>query len=149
MSTNHTQTSDLAGKTVVAVVERDQTRIWVTDATKGAIPEAIFLPEARGRHHHVREAQHHGGHDTDQYSSQYYEQIAEALTDVGDVLLLGHGKGKANSMLMLVQYLERHHPEIAQKIVGAQDVNMDALSEPQLLEIARRWFAEPLHRVQM
>jgi hypothetical protein len=137
--------TDLSGKTVVAVIERDETRIWGTDAANGEMPQEIFLPEARGRHHHVREAQHHGGHNTDQYANQYYEAIANALRDVGDVLLLGHGKGKANSMLMLVQYLERHRPEIAHKIVGAVDVNMDALTEPQLLEIARKWYAEPVH----
>jgi hypothetical protein len=48
-------------------------------------------------------------------------------------------------MLMLIQYLERHRAEIAHNIVGAEDVNMDALTEPQLLEIARAWYAEPVH----
>lgn len=137
--------TDLTNRTVVAVVERDQTRIWETDATKGQPPISIRLPEARGRHHHVREAQHHGGHNTDQYAWQYYEKIATALNDADEVLLLGHGKGKANSMLMLVQYLERHHPDVANKIIGAEDVNMDALTEPELLKIARNWFAEPMH----
>jgi hypothetical protein len=137
--------TDLTGKAVVAVIERDETRIWGTDAVRGTMPQEIFLPEDRGRHHHVRQAQHHGGHDTDQYADQYYEAIANALRDVGEVLLLGHGKGKANSMLMLIQYLERHRAEVAHKIVGAVDVNMDALTEPQLLEVARKWYAEPVH----
>lgn len=132
-------------ETVLAVVERDRTRIWGVDAQKGTSPEQVFLPEDRGRHHHVRQAQHHGGHDTDQYASVYYEKIATALKEAREVLLLGHGKGKANSMLMLVQYLERKHPEVARKIVGAEDVNMDALTETQLLETARHWFAEPVH----
>ena len=132
-------------ETVVAVVERDRTRIWDIEADRGTEPERVFLPEDRGRHHHVRQAQHHGGHDTDQYAPVYYEDIATALKDVHEVLLLGHGKGKANSMLMLVQYLERKHPEVARKIVGAEDVNMDALTETQLLKIARDWFAEPVH----
>lgn len=48
-------------------------------------------------------------------------------------------------MLMLVQYLERKHPEVARKIVSAEDVNMDAFTDTQLLEITRDWFAEPAH----
>ena len=50
---------DITGKLAVAVVTRQETRIWATDATRGQKPETIH--PAAGRHQHVREAQHHGG----------------------------------------------------------------------------------------
>jgi hypothetical protein len=58
----------------------------------------------------------------------------------GKILLVGHGKGKSDLMLKLVQHLERLHPETAAKVVAALDVNMPAMTEPQILAVAREWF---------
>jgi hypothetical protein len=57
---------------------------------------------------------------------------------------MGHGTGRGNAMLQFVQYLERHHSQVAQKIVGQMEVNVPAMTEPQILAAAREWFE---HRV--
>ena len=138
--------SETSGPLVLVVVERDETRIWQTDAQPGTKPEHISLPEDRGRHHHMRQATHSHGHDTNQYADAYYEKIAEALSDAGGILFLGHGNGKANSMMMLAQYLAEKHKDISRRIVGMQDINMQAVSEPQLLKIAQGWSGELVPR---
>ncbi len=128
---------DLTGKFVIAVVTRDETRIWTTDAKRGEVPNTISLPPVD--HHHVREAQHHGGHDSSKNDKPYYEAVSQALRPASEILLMGHGKGKGNSMLQLVQYLERHHHEVAKNVVGAVDENIVAMTEPEILAAARHW----------
>ncbi len=138
--------ADLTNRLVVAVIERDETRIWATNAEKGTKPEVIHQPTNAENHRHVREAQHHGGHDSDKATKAYYEAISKALAPAGEILLVGHGKGKANWVVKFVQHLERYHKDVAQKVVGALDINVPAMSENEILAAARDWFDEPIHR---
>lgn len=128
---------DVTDKFVVAVVMRDETRIWTTDAARGEEPNTIH--PASDSHKHVREAQHHGGHDSSSGDKAYYEAISAALSRASEILLIGHGTGKGNSMLTFVQHLERHHQDVAKKIVGAVDENIVAMTEPEILASARAW----------
>ena len=49
-------------------------------------------------------------------------------------------------MVKFVQHLERHHKDVAHKIVGALDINVPAMTEGEILAAARHWFDEPIHR---
>lgn len=138
--------ADLTNRVVVAVVERDETRIWVTNAEKGTKPEVIHQPAIADNHRHVRKAQHHGGHDSDKATKAYYEEISKVLAPAGEILLVGHGNGKANWVVKFVQHLERHHKDVAQKVVGALNINVLAMTENEILAAARDWFDEPIHR---
>lgn len=131
---------NITGKLVVAAVTHSDTRIWATDAQRGDKPELIARPSAEHVHHHVRQNNVTHGHETNRFEIPYLEGIATALEPAGQILLVGHGKGKSNSMLTLIQHLERHHPQTAHKIVAALDVNVPALTEPQILAAAREWF---------
>ncbi len=138
--------NEWAHKSIVAVIERDETRIWLTNATVGTKPHRIKLPEDRGRHHHMRQATHHRGHDTDQYAPVYFENIARTIQDADDILIIGHGNGKANSAQDFVDFLDEKHPATARKIRGIQKVNMQAMTEPQLLRLVQEWTNQPINR---
>jgi hypothetical protein len=43
-------------------------------------------------------------------------------------------------MLHFIQYLERKHSLLAAKIVDALDTNLIAMTEPEILAMAREWF---------
>ena len=70
----------------------------------------------------------------------YYESITRALVGIDEILMIGHGHGKANHMVRFTQYLERKHPEVARSVVGAVDSDLEALTEAQILAAARAWF---------
>jgi hypothetical protein len=55
-------------------------------------------------------------------------------------LLIGHGHGKASAMLHFMQYLERNHTDLAELVVDAIDTNLIAMTEPEILALARGWF---------
>jgi hypothetical protein len=98
---------------------RDEAHVWLTGVERDAKPETIHAPSEMARHHHVREAQHHRGHDTDHTNPVFYESISAAVAPASAIVLIGHGRGKANEMLHLTQYWDRKHPTVAEKVVGA------------------------------
>ncbi|MGA7836049.1 MAG: hypothetical protein WCA31_12645 [Acidimicrobiales bacterium] len=127
---------------VVVQVTRDKALVWTTGVDPQGRPLVIRAPSEKSHHVHVREAQHHHGHDTDHQNTAYYESISRAVADASGIVLVGHGKGKANEMLRLAQYWERKHPDIGAKVNGAIDSNLDALSESQVLALVREWLDE-------
>ena len=129
---------DISNKFIVVTVTHDETRIWATGIGKGQRPERIFAPD-KTNHHHFRTDAKHSNAAADSQTASYYEEIAASIAGAAEILLIGHGHGKASSMLHLIQYLERKHPQTAHKIIDALDENLVALTEPQILGIARSW----------
>ena len=136
--------ADTTALAIVAIT-RDEARVWNTGIEKGSSPERLHAPSDLGQHHHVRQAQHHRGHDTDHDDRRFYESVAQAIAHANEILLIGHGTGKADHILRFTQFLERTHPAIAARVVGAMDSNLNALTEPQILATAREWF-DHFHR---
>lgn len=130
----------IVNKFVVVALTQDDASIWATGLEKGTHPEKIFAPDEKGLHHHVRQMQHRGGHGTDPVEKGFFDVLAKHLSGASEILLLGHGVGKANAMLRFTQYMERHYPSVAKKVIGAVDADLNALTENQILSKAREWF---------
>lgn len=128
------------GPFVLAVVTQQETRMWFSGMDSGAEHRTVKERNPFDRHHHVRMAQHNGGHDIDEYMPDYLESISEALKSAGEVLLVTHGKGKGSAVPALTNYLEKKHPLIAEKISDVLDVDITRLTEPQLLALGREWW---------
>ena len=43
-------------------------------------------------------------------------------------------------MLHFMQYLKRNHTDLAQIVVDAIETNLIAMTEPEILALARGWF---------
>jgi hypothetical protein len=131
------------GKNVVAVIAFRDSSIYPTDAAPGERPEHIVATDPLGRFHKV----HHGaGNPSGTYeadSPEYWLELTEALAPAGAILLLGHGKGKANASHHWVAYVEKHRKDVAAKIVAEVRVDIDHLTDEQVLRLARHYFADP------
>ena len=128
----------MPGTFVVVAITREEARVWKTGVKPGTKPEKIYAP-SEDIHKHMRVGQHHKGHDTDHDSQKFYESIAKSVADAGEILIIGHGKGKASASLKLIQAWERRHSDLAKKVVDAMDSDLQNLTEPQILAIAREW----------
>lgn len=123
---------------MVVTVTEDEARVWNAGLDPATRPEVIRAPERV--HVHVRQAQHHRGHGRDHDEPEFYDTVAGMVEEAKEILLVGHGSGKANHMLRMVQQWERRHPAVATKVVGAVVSDLSALSEREVLAIARDWF---------
>ena len=132
--------SENSGPFVVAVVTQDEARMWSSGVSPGAEHETVKARNPFDRHNHVRMAQHHGGHDVDKFTQDYFESISEVLKPAGEVLLITHGQGKGSAVPALTNYFEKKHPLLAKKVADVLDVDITRLTEPQLLALAREWW---------
>ena len=106
---------------------------------RGSIPTKIFAPPEHNSHHFRTDPKREGRGDGPGVPT-YYREIIHAIKDATEILIIGHGHGKASSMLHFIQYLERKEPDLAANIVVAIDTNLVAISEPEILAMARNWF---------
>ena len=72
--------------------------------------------------------------------THFFESIASAIIEAGEILLIGHGNGKANAPQAFTEYLNKKHRNLAGKVAGAVDSDLSALSDAQVLAVARQWF---------
>jgi len=70
----------------------------------------------------------------------YLEQLSAAMAPAEAVLLLGHGHGQADGCALLVTHLRRHHRPLLERIVGVVRLDDTALSDGELLALARAHF---------
>jgi hypothetical protein len=129
------------GKNVVAVIAFRETSIYLTDASAGQRPERIVATDPHGRFHKVH---HQAGNPSGTYeddSPEYWRALTEALAPAGAILLLGHGKGKANASHKWVAYVEEHDKDVAAKVVADVRVDIDHLDDKQVLRLAQHYFA--------
>lgn len=138
-------TVNLERRVAVAAVTRGITKVWAVNDPAGTRPQVLMPEPDDQRNNHYRQVQRNHHNETDVFNREYFEEISRLLSPAKEILLVGHGKGKANEMLQLVQYLERYHADTARKIVGAVDTNLESLTDAEILDFSKDWFAEPIH----
>jgi len=138
----------VAGKCAVVVADFNHARIYAVDSSAVTAPEKVVAPDPRGVNHNI--FHHHGnpagGFDIDRPETlEYLKTISHALVPADRILLLGHGGGKANFSHMLESYLEKHHRDVAGRIVANVRADIDDLTDAEVVRIGETYFniAEP------
>ena len=136
----------LRDKQVVAVIDFHQTTIYATDASSGDVPQHLVPSDPAGHFHkvHHKAGNPDGAYEAD--SSAYWREVTDALAPAGAVLLLSHGGGKANASLHWVNYVDKHRPDVAAKVIADIRVDIDHLDNDQVLRLAQYYFGAPLLR---
>lgn len=76
----------------------------------------------------------------------YLQRLAQAIGEADAVLLVGHGHGESDMRHVLLRHLQHQHPALLERIVGVVRVDDSALSDGQLLALAREHFGNQAHR---
>jgi hypothetical protein len=90
-------------------------------------------------HHHLvhrKEANYRGDRVPEETS--FYEEVAMTLVPAQEIVLIGSGTGKSSAVEALVEYLQKHRPDIARRVTATEIVDLSALTEPGIEAIARR-----------
>lgn len=127
------------GNFVVVALTTREAKIWTTGVKPGTKPETIMSADPHAEHRHVRTGQADHMHHKKIDDAAFYGAVADSVKEAGSILLMGHGKGKANAMLSFVQFLERKRPEVAKLVEGAVDHDLEAMTDGQVLAAAREW----------
>ena len=131
--------ADQTGR-VIVVIDHHVARIYYDLDDRRSESEVTVKPyDPFGFHHHLihrKEAHYKGERVPEEHS--YYEEIAKDVVPAEAIILIGHGTGKSSAVGYLTEYLKAHHPEEFQRIIATETVDLSALTEPQIEEIAKR-----------
>ena len=144
-----THAVNLAGKLAVAAVDFHRCRIYAIDAASRSQPQRVTAPDPGHLNHNLL---HHHGNPSGAFEADhaeavaYFKALAHALAPCQKLLLLGHGNGKSNASHVFEGYLEKHHRDLAAKIVGNVRTDIDDITDHQLLRLGEAYFGihEPL-----
>jgi hypothetical protein len=132
--------SEISNKFIVITLTIDEAKIWLTGLEKSSKPEKISAVDHNTRRHKIRQMQRHKGPGLDRESKDFFEAVSLVCKDVSEILLLGHGSGKSDTVHNFQSYIKEKHPDIAKKIVGTIEADVAHMTEPQVLAEARAWF---------
>ena len=125
---------------LLVVVDHNEARLFHLDVRSADLVDHVIKPFDP---HHL---QHHVSHN-DQAREQrqrmpedhaFYESIAQAVLPAGAIVAIGHGTGRSNAAHYLIEFLHKHHPDTARKLVCEVVADLSGLTAPQLLDLGRR-----------
>jgi hypothetical protein len=139
MSNDVTDAIDVTGRIAIAAIDFHSTRIYALDSPDHSRPEHVVAADPRGYFHNVyhRHGNPDGTYEDD--SDVYWRALALALNRSAAVLVIGHGKGKANAGHHFVTYIEKHDRDLAAKLVGEVRADIDDLTDDQLLRLGQHY----------
>jgi stalled ribosome rescue protein Dom34 len=81
------------------------------------------------------------GHDHPDDAKRFFHEVAKALSDAGQILVLGPSTAK----LQFITYVHEHDKTLAPKIVGVESV--DHPTDAQLVAYVKKYFHEATPRL--
>ena len=131
---------DVTGRFVVVAIDYAESRIYVLEGDGRGRPERVFPSDPRGyhRHLHSKAGSLSGYYDPDDV--EVWRSLAEQLRGAAAILVLGHGSGKANASHQFIAYVEKHDRALATSILGDVRVDVDDLTDAQVLRLGQQFF---------
>lgn len=131
---------NLRGKMALAAIDFHETRIFALEGDDQGRPERVVAEDPTGmlRKLHTKVNNVEGDYRTP--GDEYWKTIALALEHASSIVLLGHGKGKANATHRFLAYVEEHYSDLNTKILGEFRVDIDDLTDAQVLRIGQQFF---------
>jgi len=126
----------------LVVIDHHEVRIFRSES-HGAIPQQLLPHEPDDFFRHAQDSQSFSLGKEKPEPNSYFEPVAEALKAADKILVFGAGTGMSNEMDQFIGWLRIHHAEIAQRIIGSVVVDLNHLTEAQLLAKAREFYATP------
>ena len=93
-------------------------------------------------HHLERKMRDEDREETYPDDERFFEQVANAASAGGQIVVIGHGKGQSNEADHLSDYLSAHHKRIYARIVRKIVADLPRLTEPELLDLGREAFRQ-------
>ena len=92
----------------------------------------------RFHHHLIHRREAHYSDERMPEEASFYEDVAKSMLSANEIILIGPGTGKSSAVEDFIEYLKLHHPAVSQHVLATRKVDLSALTEPQVEEIAIR-----------
>jgi len=120
------------------VIDPHESRLYRAEVN-GGCPERILLPDPDAHFRHVRNPEEFS--KGPESSDRSFAPLAKALRDAGQIFVVGASPGASAEMERFIAWLKHHHPELAARIIGSLVADEPPLTEGQLLDKSREFYA--------
>ncbi len=118
----------------VVWIDHHQARLFGPGADR-TVPRVLVPDDGDGARRRIENRQgnddHDGGHAPE--DQDFYRRIAADLADAPSIVLFSDGHGRSSAGEFLHDYLQRHAPAIAARIVAAERVDASHRSDAQIV----------------
>ena len=129
-----------AGTHLLVVIDHSQARIYSAEM-RGAVPHQIKPYDPFGFARELRSSADDGNGKRSPELKSYYEAVAKTLRGAHQILLFGTGTGASNAAEHLLAELQKHHHDVAAKVIATATIDEKHMTDDQLLAKAREIFA--------
>lgn len=128
---------------LIIVLDHHEAKLWRQTAAKAPVQEESTLhpyDPHHFRHHlaHRKESDYQGQRSPEDY--EFYKGLVKALEGASQAIVIGDATGKSSAMQFFRDYLAEHHKALLRRISAFVDADLSALTEPQIREIAARYW---------
>lgn len=124
---------------MLVVMDHREARIYKTEL-RGEIPQRIIPLDSNGSGRYLHGVEENTDGKRKPETKSFYEDIAKVLQHATGILLFGSGTGASSAMEALLTMLKKEYPRVANHIVGTKTLDVQHLSEDQLLALARDFY---------
>jgi len=121
----------------IVLIDHQQARLFGLGGAGGdpSAPRVLTPDDPDGSLRRIEHKQgnddHDGGHAEEE--DGYYERVSVDLKPAERIVVFSDGQGRSNAGAYLVDYLQRHHPAIAKRIVATERVDIAHLSDGEII----------------
>ena len=133
------------GTHLLVVIDHRMARIYKSQL-RGSVPQQLIPYDRSGFGRHLHHVEANGSGQRKPERRSFYEAVARTLRSAEEILVFGSGTGASSGMGQLLAALRRHHPDLADRVVGSIVVDEHHLTEDQLLATAREFYADRVTR---
>ena len=124
----------------LVVIDHHKARLFRSEMS-GSIPQEILPYEPTEYFRHAHESRDFSRGKEKPDPNTFFAPVADALKAAGPIVIFGSGTGESSEMAQFTSCLKTHHPDISERVLGAITVDEQHLSEGQLLQRAREFYA--------
>lgn len=136
------RSGSISGRVVVVAVTRDHSEVWSLEDGQRTPLAVVLRHDEQAEHRHVRTGQFAHGHTSDEGFVGYFGDLATLIADAEEIMIAGHGKGKANSMEAFAEFLQDKRPTVFAKVSEMRYVDVPHTTGNELAALARKWKRE-------
>ena len=128
------------GGHLLVVINHHEARLYWTEML-GAVPQQILPHDPDDFFRHAPNSKDFSRGREKPDPNSFFEPVAKALKDAGQILVFGSGTGTSSEMDQFLAWLKLHHADLAARIAGSLVIDEHHLTEAQLLAKAREFHA--------
>ena len=129
-------------KKIFVALSKDHARVWVNGLEPDSRP-VVVQEESVSAEYRTILNKFFNGRDRTTLAPAFKSKLYSLVKDADEIYFAGAGKGKASAVGNFVTHLRKYHPKVAERVRRIEKLDLENLTEPEILAAGRKMFLRP------